>query len=105
MKSTPDTPFADIGARLAWHRECMGWTQAEYAEAIGAKRAAYSHWETGLTRLSLNGAIALRKRHGLSLDFLFFGIDDALPMALRELWRKRAFEADHQTSREPDYRP
>lgn len=83
-------PYADIAERLRWHRESVtGLTQEKYAEKIGSKRPAYSQWEAGLQRLSLNGALALRRTYGLSLDFLYEGIDDALPMTLRNAWRDR----------------
>ena len=82
-------PFSDIAARLEWHRNLMDMTQSEYAASIGKKRAAYSLWEAGTHRLSLDGALALRKKYGLSLDFMYEGIDDALPMTLRNAWRER----------------
>jgi DNA-binding XRE family transcriptional regulator len=82
-------PYADIAERLLWHRTMLGLTQDQYATKIGTKRAAYSLWEAGSHRLSLNGALALRKTFGLSLDFMFEGIDDALPMTLRNAWRDR----------------
>lgn len=83
-------PYADIAERLRWHRdEITGLTQKDYAEKIGTKRPAYSQWEAGLQRLSLNGALSLRRTYGLSLDFLYEGIDDALPMTLRNAWRDR----------------
>lgn len=84
-----DTPYGDIAARLIWHRTLTGADQKNYAEKAGLKRSQYSNWETGLTRLSLDGGRALRQTYGLSLDFLFEGIDDALPMTLRMAWRDR----------------
>lgn len=82
-------PFADIAERLKWHRKLEGLTQAEYAVKIGQKRATINNWESGDYRLSLDGALALRKKFGLSMDFMYEGIDDALPMTLRQLWRER----------------
>lgn len=82
-------PYADIAERLLWHRSLLGLSQAEYAEKLGVKRSAYSLWEAGSHRLSLNGALALRQRFGLSLDFMYAGIDDALPMTLRNAWLDR----------------
>jgi transcriptional regulator with XRE-family HTH domain len=84
-----DKPFADTAQRLVWHRGILGMNQNEFADSIGQKRAAYSLWEAGNHRLSLNGALAIRKRWGLSLDFMYEGIDDALPMTLRMAWRER----------------
>lgn len=88
MKSD-DRPYIDIAERLRWHREIMGMTQQEYADKLGVKRAALNNWENGSYRLSLDGALALRKTYGLSLDFMYEGIDDALPMTLRRAWLSR----------------
>lgn len=85
-----DKPFGDIAARLRWHRALEGLTQKEYAAKIGQKRAALNNWESGDYRLSLDGALAIRKIYGLSLDFMYEGIDDALPMTLRAAWRDRS---------------
>jgi DNA-binding XRE family transcriptional regulator len=79
-------PFGDIAARVRWHRDLLGMTQKEYAEKIGQKRATLNNWESGDYRLSLDGALALRKAYGLSLDFMYEGIADALPMTLRNAW-------------------
>ncbi|NVK57308.1 MAG: helix-turn-helix transcriptional regulator [Alteromonadaceae bacterium] len=82
-------PFEDIASRLLWHRELEGLTQQQYADAIGVKRSTLNNWESGVYRLSLDGALAIRERFGLSLDFLYAGIDDALAMTLRRAWRER----------------
>jgi len=84
-----DKPFGDIATRLRWYRDLEGLTQKEYAEKIGVKRATLNNWESGDYRLSLDGAIVLRKTYGLSLDFMYEGIDDALPMTLRQAWQSR----------------
>lgn len=84
-----EKPFGEIAMRLRWHRELLGLTQKEYAEKIGQKRATLNNWESGDYRLSLDGALALRKTYGLSLDFMYEGIDDALPMTLRNAWIDR----------------
>jgi len=89
MNDTP-RPYADIAERIKWHRKTVGLNQAEYATSIGVKRSALSLWEAGTHRLSLDGALALRNKYGLSLDFMYEGIDDALPMTLRNAWRDRS---------------
>lgn len=87
--ASPDRPYSDIAERIAWHRELEGMTQADYAHKAGLKRSQLKNWETGSHRLGLDGALALRKTYGLSLDFLYEGIDDALDMTLRRAWRDR----------------
>lgn len=81
-------PFADIAARIKWHRDLEGLNQTAYAEKAGVKRSQLSNWETGQQRISVDGAIALRQTYGLSLDFIYEGIDETLPMALRVALRE-----------------
>ena len=91
MNQEKPRPYLDIADRLKWHRETvLGLKQEDYAKTINVKRAAYSHWEAGTQRLSLDGALALRSKYGLSMDFMYGGIDDALPMTLRNAWRERS---------------
>lgn len=91
MNQDKPRPFADIAERLKWHRETiLGLKQDDYAKTIGVKRPAYSLWEAGTHRLSLDGALALRNKYGLSMDFMYEGIDDALPMTLRNAWHERS---------------
>jgi DNA-binding transcriptional regulator YiaG len=89
MVANKPRPFADIAERLKWHRSLVGLKQDDYAATIGTKRSALSLWEAGTHRLSLDGALALRNKYGLSLDFMYEGIDDALPMTLRNAWIER----------------
>lgn len=89
MKDTV-RPHSDIAERIKWHRQTVArLTQEQYADALGVKRSALSLWEAGTHRLSLDGALALRTKYGLSLDFMYEGIDDALPMTLRNAWRDK----------------
>lgn len=86
----PERPYDDQAERLRWHREeVVKMTQEQYAAEIGMKRSRYSLWETGDFQLSMPGARALRKRWGLSLDFMVEGIPDTLPMTLRNAWLER----------------
>lgn len=84
-----DAPFWDIAERIRWHRELEGLRQSDYAARAGLKRSQLSNWETGLQQISVDGARALRRTYGLSLDFIYEGIEDALPMTLRVAWRDR----------------
>lgn len=81
-----EKPFLDIAQRLKWHRNLSKMTQTQYAERLGFNREQYKNWESGSYRLSLDGALAIRETFGLSLDFLYLGNADALPMALRQAW-------------------
>lgn len=78
---TPDP--AEIGARLRDARErVFGLGQIEFAERAGIHHKSYNGWETGRSRVSLDGAVKLREAYGLDLEFIFFGNVDALPHSL-----------------------
>jgi transcriptional regulator with XRE-family HTH domain len=79
-----DKPYSDIAARIIWHRKLLGLTQVEYAEKAGLKRAALNNWESGDFQIGLAAARSLRNTYGLSLDFIYEGVVDALPMNLRK---------------------
>lgn len=83
-----EKPFVDIAARIRWHRSIEGLDQLEYAQRAGLKRSQLSNWEAGSGRISIDGALSLRRTYGLSLDFIYEGIDDALPMTLRAALRE-----------------
>ncbi len=78
-----EKPFKDIAARIKWHRKLLKLNQENYAARINVKRSALANWESGHKRISLDAALAMRAKFGLSLDFIYEGIDDALPMSLR----------------------
>lgn len=101
MTDTPK-PYADIAERLIWLRSLEGMTQKEYAAAIGVKRPALNNWESGAYRLSLDGALAIQARFGVSLDFMYCGNDAALDMTIRKAWRSRPRES---TSRNDIVKP
>ena len=79
-----EKPYSDIAKRLVWHRALLGFTQKEYAEKAGLKRAAINNYESGDFQIGLAAARALRKTYGLSLDFIYEGEAEALPMNLRK---------------------
>lgn len=92
MPTASEKPFADIGDRLKWHRDLLGLDQADYVAPLKmVKRSAYSNWEVGSSRLSLNGALEIVEKYELSLDFLYRGNADTLPLALRNAWLSRSF--------------
>ena len=81
--SDMDKPFSDQANRLLWHRNLLGLSQTEYGAKAGLKRPAINNYESGDFQIGLAAARALRTTYGLSLDFIYEGVADALPMSLR----------------------
>jgi transcriptional regulator with XRE-family HTH domain len=63
-----------IGLRLKTLREACGFKlQKDFAAAIGVEKNTYNPWETGKRELTFEGALLIRRRFRVPLDYLFFG--------------------------------
>ena len=63
-----------IGARLkALRLACDCRTQQAFAKEIGVEKNTYNPWEKGTRPLTFEGALLIRRRYRVPLDYLFFG--------------------------------
>lgn len=62
-----------VGKRLGWTREALGFDKAQFAREIDVDKGSVTHWEKGDRPLTLLGAIKIRERFGIPLDWLFCG--------------------------------
>lgn len=68
-----------VASRLKRVREILGYTKKEFAERAGMTEQTYGPFENAKRELSLSAAKKLRKRYGLSLEFMYFGKIEDLP--------------------------
>lgn len=68
-----------VAARLKAAREAIGLSKREFAEKADMGEQTYGPFENGVRPLSLTAAKKIRKAHGLSLEFMYFGKMDDLP--------------------------
>ena len=87
-------PFADIAERLRAAREIEGMDQKTFAENAGLTHSQYKNWESGAYRIGLDGALKLRARYGITLEFIYVGDRESLPMS----WRKAISSRDADTA-------
>jgi len=74
------TPHADIGARLKAARLSLGHDHlGDYAENAGIKPNAYSQNETGVKRIEVDAALSLKRKYGVTLDWIYAGDESSLP--------------------------
>ena len=72
--------FLEIGQRLRKLGEAMSdLNQKESVETHGFHQPQYNNWERGIRRISIDEAIGLCDRYGLTLDFIYRGRADGLP--------------------------
>ena len=82
-------PYQDIATRLIEVRKILGLSQADFARGAKIGIPTMANWESGVYRVSLNGALKLRETYGLSLDFMFCGNVEMLPSKIASALRSR----------------
>ncbi|KQI66947.1 hypothetical protein AN189_17980 [Loktanella sp. 3ANDIMAR09] len=75
-------PYAEIGRRLRVLRETTGMNKADYAAICGYNYTRYINWESGHRRMMPDDAIILCEKFGVTLDFIYRGIEAQLPHSL-----------------------
>lgn len=68
-----------VAARLKAAREALGLSKREFAERADMGEQTYGPFENGIRPLSLIAAKKIRKAHGLTLEFMYFGKIEDLP--------------------------
>lgn len=79
MLEDKEDDLVAVAARLKAAREALGMTKRQFAERAGLGEQTYGPFENGVRPLSLIAAKKIRKAHGLSLEFMYFGKIDDLP--------------------------
>jgi transcriptional regulator with XRE-family HTH domain len=68
-----------VAARLVAVREFLGFSQKEFAAALGLSKAQVNDWENARVRVSLPGALKIYERFNVDLNFLFLDDRNMLP--------------------------
>ena len=102
----PDSSIEAISARIEALRLWAGFeNQREFARESGISQTDLNHYETGRRRISLNAANQLRKRWGISLDWIFHGdlrgLDQQMRLELPSLVRDKDEPRDIKLGRKP----
>ena len=88
-----DTPAA-IGMRLKALRYALGFKQAKaFCGSIGVLDTAWNNGERGRRIIPLEVASKIYLRCGASLDWIYHGVEHALPVNLAEKLRLHAAES------------
>lgn len=74
-----DTDKAAIGQRLLLTRQALGHNQTVFATRAGISRNAYTQYEGGGKRPSIENAISLCDTYNLTLDWIYRGDMSGLP--------------------------
>jgi len=74
--------YAVIGERLWALRNTTGMSKTEFAAVCGYNYTRYLNWESGHRRMLPDEAEVLCNKFGVTLDFIYRGIEAQLPQSL-----------------------
>src|SRR5262249_8869917 len=77
----PRTP-QNTGWWLVRSREALELSQAEFCRQSGVERTLYNPFEKGRRRITIDVAMKIRDRYGITLDWIYAGDPHALPSGL-----------------------
>lgn len=63
----------EVGARLAWVRVAVGWTQTAIAKMAGVDQSTWTKWERGERLASVAHVAKVCDTFGCTLDFVYRG--------------------------------
>lgn len=88
--SDADYPYREIGDRVRRLREHLGYRKLkDFADLNGWGHTQLTNWETGHRRITVEAATKLRERYAVSLDWVYLGIENALPQNLAKALSSR----------------
>lgn len=90
VEAAPNPMDLAIAARLTRVRESLDMSATAMAAELHVAKSTYSSWERGVARVSLNGALRLKQRFGVPLDWLYFGEAAALPASRLRDWSSKS---------------
>lgn len=102
-KTDPDKfPHHAIGARLKALRKTTGMRAKEYTDLLDIKYTRYINWESGHRRLLPDEAEVFCEKFGVTLDFIYRGIEAQLPHSLMIALSSKPLDKDTNTSSDTD---
>jgi transcriptional regulator with XRE-family HTH domain len=75
----------DIAARLIRLRLAKGYEQAKaFAERLGISEGNWNHFERARRKISIEDALKVCQKTGVSLDWIYRGIEHTLPRHVQD---------------------
>lgn len=76
----PSTGLQAIGGRLRLLRLASGLSQVSWCRLVGSSVQAWNNYERGRKRISIDQALHLSIKTGASLDWIYRGVESAMPV-------------------------
>jgi transcriptional regulator with XRE-family HTH domain len=79
LSSDDPTSTAAIGRRIEALQAHLKLTGREFCDLTGIQENRLSQWKQGVHPPSIDGAMAIRRRWGITLDWIYFGSPSGMP--------------------------
>lgn len=79
-----------IGARLRQMRAARNLSIRDWAKYLEVGEKRYDKWERGLAVIPIDEVLRLKRRFGITSDWLYFADESAMAAPVKELLSKAA---------------
>ena len=73
-----------VARRLWLTRKALGVQQSAFCRLTGVSTTAWNNYERGIRRISIDEALKVCAHTGMTLDWIYGGIRQGLPLSLAE---------------------
>lgn len=98
-----DIATAAVAQRLKLFRKALGLRAVDMRRPLGISSSAWSNWENGTRRISLNEALSLTTAYPITLDWIYRaskrGLDEGVAARIAELERECKRRADRDDNK------
>lgn len=102
MANRPDYSGSDlksIARRIKLTRRALGLSQAEICRRTGISTQAWNNYEGARNRPDLDPAFAIVRATGVSLDWIYRGLEAHLPSSVLDGIRRIENEGEHKQAK------
>jgi transcriptional regulator with XRE-family HTH domain len=89
-----------IGTRLKALRDALGYEARAFCEIIGIFEQAWNNYEHGRRRIGIDEAMKVVTKTGVSLDWIYRGLEHTLPLYVAKKFRLNLASADRAAERD-----
>ncbi|HZB63251.1 MAG TPA: helix-turn-helix transcriptional regulator [Microvirga sp.] len=94
--------YVAIGRRLSHLRHALELTQRQLADFLDISGPRWANYELGTSRIPVDVALRLVERWDLSLDWIYYGNETAMPTQLLQKIAAAAEELESNSARLPE---
>ncbi len=90
---------AEVGRRVADVRDALGLDQVGLAKSLGISQQRLNNYERGFRMFDIELAVIIARKHGVTMDFVYWGDLRGLPLHLASKLGETMIPTGHDSAK------